>query len=88
MLLRAQDAVHAFCLGGSLVGRGGDLLGLLDSPLPEHVVAQSAWICADTALRVAVEGAFESGMSVEYALEPVVGRVSEELFGFWPSWSA
>jgi hypothetical protein len=83
LLLHAQDAAYAFCLGGSLVDRGGALLALLDRPLPEHVVAQSAWICADTALRVAVEDAFESGMSVEYALEPVVGRVSEELFGFW-----
>lgn len=83
LLLRAQDAAYAFCLGGPLGDRGGALLDELDRPLPEHVVAQSAWICADTALRAAVEEGFESGMSIEYALEPVVGRVSEELFGFW-----
>lgn len=83
LLLQAQDAVYAFCLGGSLGYRGGALLDEFDGPLPENVVAQSAWICADTALRVAADEAFESGMSIEYALEPVVGRVSDELFGFW-----
>lgn len=83
LLLEAQDAAYAFCLGGSPVDRAGALLDGLDRPLPENVVAQSSWICADAALRIVVDVTFESGMSIEYALEPVIGRASEELFGFW-----
>lgn len=83
LLVQAQGAAYAFCLGSSLADQGPSLLDRLDRALPEDVAAQSAWICAETALRIAVDDTFDSGMSIEYALEPVIGNVSEELFGFW-----
>lgn len=83
MLREALDAAYDFCLGRSRADRAATLLSELDRELPENAIAQGAWICADAALRAAADDAFEAGMSVEYALEPVVGRVSQELFGVW-----
>ena len=82
LLLLAQDAAYAFCLGDVSAERANALKSL-DITLPSEMLAQSAWICADVALRVSVDATFESGMSVEYALEPFLGRVSEDLFGYW-----
>jgi hypothetical protein len=83
VLQQAQEAAYSFCMGRLPVDRASALLGELGRSLPENVVAQSSWICADAALRIVVDATFEPGMSIEYALEPVLGRTSEELFGFW-----
>ncbi|MER7243308.1 hypothetical protein [Kribbella sp. NPDC000426] len=83
LLQQAQEAAYAFCMDRLPVDRAGVLLYELDQTLPEDVVAQSSWICADAALRIAVDPTFEPGRSIEYALEPVLGRTSERLFGFW-----
>lgn len=83
VLLRAQDAAYSMSLGDLSAERAAAFLRELDQALPDNVLAQSSWICADAALRVIADSSFESGMSIEYALEPVLGRTSEGLFGFW-----
>lgn len=83
VLREAQEAAFTFCVGGLPVDRASALLDELGRSLPENVVVQSSWICADAALRIVVDATFEPGMSIEYALEPAVGRASEALFGYW-----
>lgn len=83
LLHEAQEAAYSYCVGGLPVGRAVALLEELDRVLPENLVAQSSWNCADAALRIVIDETFEPGMSIEYALEPVLGRTSEDLFGFW-----
>jgi hypothetical protein len=43
--------------------------------------ALDCWICADSAIRIAVDPAFEWGPVIEYALEPVVTVTTEDLHG-------
>jgi hypothetical protein len=43
--------------------------------------AQDCWICADVAIRVLVHDEYAAGPAIEYGLEPVLQRATEELFG-------
>lgn len=43
--------------------------------------AQDCWICADVALRVLDDRSYDAGPAIEYALEPILARASEGLFG-------
>jgi hypothetical protein len=87
VLGRAQETCYRYCIA-EIADRGAaDLLDELDQPLPEDLTAQSSWICADAALRIIVDPTFEPGLSIEYALEPVLGFTSEEIFGFWQAGS-
>jgi len=44
--------------------------------------AQDCWICADVGIRVWVSESYDPGPAIEFALEPILGTVTEELFGF------
>lgn len=43
--------------------------------------AQDCWICADVATRTLADSNYDSSPAIEYALEPVVTRATEDLFG-------
>ena len=47
------------------------------SPTP----AQDSWICADTAIRVIVDEAFDAGPIIEYALQAIVEDATERIYG-------
>jgi hypothetical protein len=83
VLQQAQEVARACSLDHISDPQVTELLEQLDSSLPENLVAQASWICVDAALRIIADPGFDPGMSIEYALEPAVGRTSEELFGYW-----
>lgn len=42
---------------------------------------QQIWICADVCLRIQADPEYRPGPAIEFALEPVVSTVSQEMFG-------
>lgn len=88
--LRAgQSAAYGFAAHGTQPAQASRLLAELEGATPpgespdevSSTAAQDCWICADVGVRVFVRGDYDAGPAIEYALEPLLGRVSEELFG-------
>jgi hypothetical protein len=42
--------------------------------------AQDCWICVGTSIRVIADPGFKAGMSIEYALEPILQQATERLY--------
>jgi hypothetical protein len=65
-------------------GRSADMKNLLlgfEESTPDETIAQDCWICADTAIRLAIQPEFHAGPVIEYALEPVLQAATQSLFG-------
>jgi hypothetical protein len=90
-LLRAgQSAAYNFAAFGFEPPDAATLLSEMEAGTPagdspdefSSSTAQDCWICADVGIRVWVIRAYDAAPAVEYALEPILGAVSEDLFGF------
>jgi hypothetical protein len=89
LLRRGQSAAYDFAAHGTRPAGASQLLSDLEAGTPpgespdevSSTSAQDCWICADVGVRVFVERDYDAGPAIEYALEPLLGRVSEELFG-------
>lgn len=88
LLIRALRTAEAYAIG-TLTKPVSGLLGEVEAATPEGespdafspTFAQDCWICADVALRIYADPEYDAGRALEYALEPVVTRASQELFG-------
>jgi hypothetical protein len=89
LLRAAHVAAYAFAVGGETPIDAARLLTELEAATPSgeasddvlSTLAQDCWICADVAVRVLVHQDYDPGPVIEYALEPLLGAVTEELFG-------
>jgi hypothetical protein len=89
-LLRAgQAAAYNYAAWGAKPAEPAQLLAALEAGTPfgespddfPSTRAQDCWICADIAVRVWAVGEYDAAPAIEYALEPMLGAVTEELFG-------
>lgn len=89
LLRLALAAAAGYAAGGTGILDGERLLAELVAATPpgdspdavSSTFAQDCWICADCAVRNAIDDAFDAGPCVEYALEPLIQTVSQHLFG-------
>ena len=89
LLRRGQSAAYDFAAHGTQPAEASRLLAELEAGTPpvespdevSSTSAQDCWICADVGVRVFVERDYDAGPAIEYALEPILGSVTEELFG-------
>jgi hypothetical protein len=80
---------RAYALGGALNESATRLLREMERAAPpgeaigsvDSTLAQDAWICADASLRVVVQPASHPGDWLEYALNPLIVSVTEDLYG-------
>jgi hypothetical protein len=87
LLLNALDESRRI-VGGYRSANGRSLLEQLAAAAPAEptdaawfTAAQDCWICADTSLRISVEG-YKAADATWFVLEPLFQKVSEDLFGF------
>jgi hypothetical protein len=87
ILTEALSAAYAFAVRVTTPPQA--LLAALEASTPEgdspdevpSTAAQDCWICADIGIRVPLDPSYDAGPAIEYALEPVLVAVTEELFG-------
>ena len=89
LLERAISSARSFAITGQPPADVHELLASVEEATPEgeswhgvpSTTAQDCWICAGIAIRVISDPEYRAGPGVEYALEPVMGRVTERLHG-------
>lgn len=90
-LQQGLAAAYQLAASGAEPADPAQLLDALENAVPpgdspdyySPASAQDCWICADVCMRVLADPGYDAGPAIEYALEPVVGTATQELFGVW-----
>ena len=89
LLERAISSARSFAVTGQPPADVHQLLASVEEATPEgeswhgvpSTTAQDCWICADIAIRVIADPEYRAGSGLHYALEPLMGRVTERVHG-------
>jgi hypothetical protein len=89
ILLEALTVAHDFALSGIRVVTSTELLSDLEASVPagespdeiSATAAQDCWICADVSIRVLADDNYNAAPAIEYAIEPMLQRATERIFG-------
>jgi hypothetical protein len=88
LLQEALGVAHNLACGRPVPTGIRTLLSELEASAPDgespdafsSVSAQDCWICADIGIRAFVDDSYPAGPAIEYALEPVIAKATEQLF--------
>lgn len=91
ILRSALDSARSYSEFGLMPPDAATLLAELEQAVPADdmpgdglvTVAQDCWICADVGIRILADSHYSAGSAIWYALEPVLHRTSEDLFGVY-----
>jgi RHS repeat-associated protein len=89
LLREALEAAYRFAAFGTEPVHADRLLWALEASTPpgdspdefSSTAAQDCWFCADICIRVLVDAHYKFGPVIEYALESIAHKATEELFG-------
>jgi hypothetical protein len=91
ILRSALDSARSYSEFGLMPPDAAALLAELEQAVPADdmpgdglvTFAQDCWICADVGIRTLVDSHYSAGAAIWYALEPILHRTSEDLFGVY-----